>query len=115
MALNCGDGTHSPVWIVTQVSSGASGRSRGGGTGAYARIGGSVGVGGGLGGTAVGGGATGAPVTSLDEQPPSASRRRRQERAIRIIEPHVTAWRGVRERRCSHRHCGPQGRETASS
>ena len=41
MALNSGEGTHSPVWIVTQVSSGASGRSRGGGTGAFARAAGS--------------------------------------------------------------------------
>ena len=71
MALNCGDGTHSPLWMVTQVSSGASGSPRGGGAG-------SGGGGGGAGGGATAGRAeVVAPDRAL--HPASAVRTTRQE------------------------------------
>ena len=88
MALNRGDGTHSPVWIVTQVSSGAAGRSRGGGTGSDEGGGSGAGAGGGGGAARVGGVVDG---PDLAEHPPSASKTIREENARRIINPHVNS------------------------
>ncbi|MYF13597.1 MAG: hypothetical protein F4228_02720 [Acidobacteria bacterium] len=80
-----GEGTHSPLWMVTQVSPGASGSARGGGAGS-----GGGGGGGGGGGAAAGCAEVVAPDRAL--HPASAIRTARQERNSQTrIAPHPIA------------------------